>query len=45
MQEEEARYQELLGKVFLLPKFYPYTPVDISSARLPLLNLETSPAK
>ncbi len=28
MQEEGARYQELLGKVFLLPKFYPYTPVD-----------------
>ena len=23
MQEEEARYKELLGKVFLLPKFYP----------------------
>lgn len=28
MQEEEARYQELLGKVFTLPSFYPFSPVD-----------------
>lgn len=28
MQEEGARYQELLGKVFTLPKFYPFTPVN-----------------
>lgn len=28
MQEEEARYQELLGKVFTLPKFYSFTPVN-----------------
>lgn len=28
MQEESARYQELLGKVFTLPKFYSYTAVD-----------------
>lgn len=28
MQEEEARYQELLGKVFTLPSFYPFSPAD-----------------
>lgn len=28
MQEESARYQVLLGKVFTLPKFYPFTPVN-----------------
>lgn len=42
MQEEEARYQELLGKVFLLPKFYPYTPVDrkkLTISYKPLMNM------
>lgn len=28
IQEEGARYQELLGKVFTLPKFYSFTPVS-----------------
>lgn len=28
MQEDNARYQDLLNKVFVLPKFYPYTAVD-----------------
>lgn len=28
MQEENRKYQELLTRVFLLPKFYPYTIVD-----------------
>ena len=42
MQEEEARYQELLGKVFLLPKFNPYTPVDrkkLTISYKPLMNM------
>ncbi len=28
MQEEAARYQDLLGKVFTLPKFYHFSPID-----------------
>lgn len=28
IQEDNARYQDLLNKVFVLPKFYPYTAVD-----------------
>ena len=31
MQEEDELYYQLLGKVSLLPKFYPFTMVDKKS--------------
>lgn len=42
MQEEEARYQDLLQKAFTLPAFYPIPPVDkkdITISHKPLMEL------
>lgn len=42
MQDEENHYQELLGKVFTLPRFYSFTPVSkkqITVSYKPLMNM------